>query len=274
MERVESGHGRVELRARRTALDRPVLCIPTVRPDERRNVAQRSTKPLEKTLPLRQLEKALPLRKQVYDALQELITYGALTPGQHLVESELASRLGISRIPVREALQLLQRDGWIDLRPRQGAFVHKPSLREVDEVFTVRTLLEVESTRMATRNVVDKDLRDLRNILGAGHRALLKKDEKELVKLNSAFHGRLTQVAGNRVLSEMIARLDRRIRWYFAPVVRSRGQDSWKEHAGLVDALEARDQERAAEAMRAHADHTRSAYHGGEDGEARPATPG
>jgi DNA-binding GntR family transcriptional regulator len=236
-------------------------------------MVQRSTQPLENTLPLRQLEKALPLRKQVYDALQDLITYGVLTPGQHLVESDLAGRLGISRIPVREALQLLHRDGWIDQRPHKGAFVHKPSLREVDEVFTVRTLLEVESTRMATRNVDDQDLRDLTKLLGAGHRALLSKDEKELVNLNSAFHGRLTQVAGNRVLSEMIARLDKRIRWYFAPVVRSRGQDSWKEHAGLVEALAARDEERAAEAMRAHAEHTRSAYHAGRDGQARATDP-
>jgi DNA-binding GntR family transcriptional regulator len=236
-------------------------------------MAQRSAQPLENALPLRQLEKALPLRRQVYDALQELITYGVLTPGQHLVESELAGRLGISRIPVREALQLLHRDGWIDQRPHQGAFVHNPSIREVDEVFTVRMLLEVESTRMATRHVRDKDLRDLKKLLGAGHRGLLRNDEKELVKLNSAFHGRLTQVSGNRVLSEMIARLDKRIRWYFAPVVSSRGRDSWEEHAGLVEALAARDEERAAEAMRAHAEHTRSAYHAGRDSQPRATDP-
>jgi DNA-binding GntR family transcriptional regulator len=164
------------------------------------------------------LEKTLPLRQQVYEALEDLIIYGALTPGQHLVESELASRLGTSRIPVREALQLLHRDGWIELRPRQGAFVHEPNLQEVDEVFTVRTLLEVESTRMAARRIGERDVRELGRLLDAGNRALRKMDEKELVRLNSAFHGRITEIAGNRVLSEMIARLDKRIRWYFAPV--------------------------------------------------------
>jgi DNA-binding GntR family transcriptional regulator len=215
-------------------------------------MAQRSIRPLERPPPLRQ---------QVYEALEDLIIYGALTPGQHLVEAELASRLGVSRIPVREALQLLHRDGWVDLRPRRGAFVHRPTLREVDEVFTMRTLLEAESIRMATGNLADKDMQALRRLLDAGNRALLKNDEKELVKLNSAFHGRITEIAGNRVLSEMIARLDKRIRWYFAPVVRSRGEDSWNEHAEVAEAMEARDPERAAELMRAHAELTRAAYH-------------
>jgi DNA-binding GntR family transcriptional regulator len=217
------------------------------------------------------LKKSLPLRQQVYDALEDLIIYGALPPGQHLVESELASQLGVSRIPVREALQLLHRDGWVDLRPRQGAFVHRPSLREVDEVFTIRTLLEVESARMATRNVDDGDVKELRKLIDAGRRALPKKDEKELVKLNSAFHGRITEIAGNRVLSEMAARLDKRIRWYFAPVVTTRGEDSWREHSELVEALSERDPERAADVMQAHAELTRSAYHAGRGGEARPA---
>lgn len=222
---------------------------------------------------MRQLENPPPLRQQVYGALEDLIIYGALIPGQHLVESELASRLGISRIPVREALQLLHRDGWVDLRPRRGAFVHRPTLREVDEVFTIRTLLEVEASRMAARNLTPKDAQALRRLLDAGNRALRKHDEKELVKLNSAFHGRITEIAGNQVLSEMIARLDKRIRWYFAPVVRSRGQDSWNEHAELAKAMGAGESDRAAELMRAHAELTRSAYHASRDREATIAPP-
>jgi DNA-binding GntR family transcriptional regulator len=78
----------------------------------------------------------------VYRSLEELIIFGALKPGQHLVETSLAKQLHVSRAPVREALQLLHRDGWIDLRPRQGAFVHQPTLQEVDETFHVRTLLD------------------------------------------------------------------------------------------------------------------------------------
>jgi DNA-binding GntR family transcriptional regulator len=207
------------------------------------------------------LQKPRPLRQQVYEALEGLIIYGTLGPGQHLVESDLAKRLGVSRIPVREALQLLHRDGWVDLRPRQGAFVHRPTMREVDEVFRVRTLLEVESTRLAVEHVDDGSVRKLREILDAGTDALRVADESELVKLNSAFHGQVTDMAGNQVLADIIHRLDKRIRWYFAPVVKARGENSWKEHAEILAAIVAGDADRAAEAMRRHAEATRTAYH-------------
>jgi DNA-binding GntR family transcriptional regulator len=213
------------------------------------------------------LEKPLPLRQQVYDALEELIIYGNLSGGEHLVESHLAQRLGVSRIPVREALQLLHRDGWVDLRPRQGAFVHRPTLQEADEVFTVRTLLEVEATRLASRAPGDASVSDLKEIIKQGHEALRNDDDRELVRLNSSFHGLISQIAGNRVLKEMIARLDKRIRWYFAPVVKSRGSASWTEHSEITDAIEAGDADWAAKAMRSHAEATKAAFHADREGQ-------
>jgi DNA-binding GntR family transcriptional regulator len=215
-------------------------------------MAEREIEPLEKTAPLRQ---------QVYETLEELIIFGALTPGQHLVEADLAKRLGVSRIPVREALQLLHSNGWVELRQRQGAFVHRPTLQEVDDVFSVRTLLEVESARIAATKATKESVRQLRGTTKAGAKALAGDDEEALVRLNSEFHGQVTSLAGNRVLAEMIGRLDKRIRWYFASVARSRGADSWKEHEELIDALESGDAQRAAKIMRAHAELTRDAYH-------------
>jgi DNA-binding GntR family transcriptional regulator len=200
------------------------------------------------------------LRDRVYEAVAELIIYGALAPGQHLVEADIAKNLGISRIPVREGLQLLARDGWIDLRPRRGAFVHRPEMSEVDDVFSVRTLLEVEATRLATRRATDHAIQDLRAILRTGSEALARADEKDLVMLNSQFHARITRMGDNEVLAELIARLDKRIRWYFTPLVRTRGSSSWKEHLEIVEAIEARDPRRASEAMHKHAEATRSAY--------------
>ncbi len=71
------------------------------------------------------LDETPPLRHRIHEQLERLITTGSLAPGTRLVESELAQTLGVSRGPIREALQLLQRDGFIDLRPRQGAFVEE-----------------------------------------------------------------------------------------------------------------------------------------------------
>jgi DNA-binding GntR family transcriptional regulator len=201
-----------------------------------------------------------PLRDRVYEALEELIIYGTLAPGQHVVEADIAKKLGISRIPVREGLQLLARDGWVDLRPRQGAFVHRPEMSEVNDVFSVRTLLEVEATRVATNKATAEAIQNLRKIHQTGSEALARSDEQELVMLNSQFHERISRMGDNEVLAGLIARLDKRIRWYFAPVVRTRGASSWEEHLEIIEAISARDPRRASEAMQKHAEATRSAY--------------
>src|SRR3954453_24138824 len=98
------------------------------------------------------VQRPAPLRQSVYDALLDLIVSGNLRAGQHLVESELASVLGVSRQPVREALQRLNTEGWVDLRPAQGAFVHEPTEEEADQLLTVRPLLEAEAARLAAAN--------------------------------------------------------------------------------------------------------------------------
>jgi DNA-binding GntR family transcriptional regulator len=202
-----------------------------------------------------------PLRDVVYRALEELIIYGRLRPGDHLVETDLARQLHVSRAPVREALHLLHRDGWVDLRPRQGAFVHEPTLREVDEIFHMRTLLEVESARLAAENCTEEGLSALKEVLEAGDDASEGGDEKALVVANSNFHETVTHLADNSVLAQMISRLDKRIRWYFAPVVRQRAMESWREHAEIVEAISSGEPARSAELMRRHAELTKAAYH-------------
>jgi DNA-binding GntR family transcriptional regulator len=202
-----------------------------------------------------------PLRDAVYRSLEELIIYGALKPGEHLVETSLAKQLQVSRAPIREALQLLHRDGWIDLRPRQGAFVHQPTLREVDETFYVRTILELESARLAATNRDEDDLRALGEILEAGDEAFEKSDLRALVVENSAFHEKVARTSGNEVLSQMISRLDKRIRWYFAPVVKQRAMESWREHAEIVAAIRDGKPDHAAGLMKRHAEQTKAAYH-------------
>jgi DNA-binding GntR family transcriptional regulator len=99
--------------------------------------------------PIRPVERPVPLRQSVYEALVELVVAGRLRPSQHLVETELARQLGVSRQPVREALHRLEAEGWVDLRPNQGAFVHVPTDEEVDQLLDVRELLEVETVRLA-----------------------------------------------------------------------------------------------------------------------------
>ncbi|NSC24435.1 GntR family transcriptional regulator [Streptomyces albus subsp. chlorinus] len=207
-----------------------------------------------------------PLREQVYEALLGLITTRQLRPGQHLVESELADRLGVSRQPVREALQRLATDGWVDLRPAQGAFVHEPSEEEADQLLSVRTLLEAEAARLAAEHAGPEGVAALEELCDRGEAALLHDDVDAVVDANAAFHAQVMELAGNAVLTELSRQVERRVRWYYRPVARQRGARSWEEHRQLIAAVAAGDGERAMRVMREHTEHTRRSYHERGDG--------
>ncbi|MFH8731045.1 MULTISPECIES: GntR family transcriptional regulator [unclassified Streptomyces] len=207
------------------------------------------------------LERPGPLRERVYEALLELITTRALQPGQHLVESELAGHLGVSRQPVREALQRLNTEGWVDLRPAQGAFVHEPTEDEADQLLTVRTLLEAEAARLAAANAGKAGIAALEELCARGEQAVADGDVELVVATNAAFHAKVMELAGNVVLGELAGQVDRRVRWYYQPVARQRGKQSWIEHRELIAAIAQRDEARATAVMRAHTEHTRETYH-------------
>ncbi|MGW8884948.1 GntR family transcriptional regulator [Streptomyces sp. NPDC055749] len=207
------------------------------------------------------LERPGPLRERVYEALLELITTRALRPGQHLVESELAGHLGVSRQPVREALQRLNTEGWVDLRPAQGAFVHEPTEQEADQLLSVRTLLEAEAARLAAANSGTAGIAALEELCARGEQAVAGDDVDLAVATNAAFHAKVMELAGNVVLAELAGQVDRRVRWYYTPVARQRGTQSWIEHRELIAAISTRDEQRATEVMRAHTEHTRETYH-------------
>ncbi|MDH6547588.1 DNA-binding GntR family transcriptional regulator [Streptomyces sp. SAI-117] len=207
------------------------------------------------------LERPGPLRDRVYGALLELITTRALQPGQHLVESELAGHLGVSRQPVREALQRLNTEGWVDLRPAQGAFVHEPTDEEADQLLTVRTLLEAEAARLAAANAGSAGVAALEDLCAQGERAVAADDVDAAVALNARLHAKVMELAGNAVLAELAGQVDRRVRWYYTPIARQRGHQSWIEHRELIAAIADRDEQRATAVMRQHTEHTRKMYH-------------
>ena len=209
----------------------------------------------------RQIERPAPLRLAVYEALVELIIDGSLQPGQHLAESELADHLGVSRQPVREALQRLQTEGWVDLRPAQGAFVHTPTEGEVDQLLAVRALLETESARLAALHAGPADVDRLWELQRDGELALASDDVERLVAANTTLHAFIVSLSGNAVLAELLSLVERRMRWYYRPIARPRGKDAWREHAQMIRAIAANDEAKAVEIMTRHTARTREAYH-------------
>ncbi len=210
---------------------------------------------------IRPLQRPVPLRQSVYDALIDLIVSGELLPGQHMVETDLARQLGVSRQPIREALHRMEAEGWVDLRPSQGAFVHVPTDSEVDELLDVRALLEAETARLAARSPNPGQLARLREICRQGEAAADADDFTAAVAANSFFHAEVAAVGGNAVLAELADIVGRRVQWYYRMVAPARGHGSWTEHAELIEAIEAGDAERAEAVARKHTERTRAAYH-------------
>jgi DNA-binding GntR family transcriptional regulator len=203
-----------------------------------------------------------PLRLKVAESVRNLIVEGRLPSGCHLVESELATAVGVSRQPVREALQILAHDGWIDLRPGYGAFVHTPTAQEIDDIFRVRTALEGDAAARAAERVREGtapagSLERLRCVLEEGALGSTDADTTRIVDYNSVLHAAIIDIAGNRVLADMAAAIAGRVRWYFAAIAVVRAPSSWKEHASVVNAILAGDSPGAGELMRAHTSRSR-----------------
>src|ERR1017187_65695 len=207
------------------------------------------------------VQRPVPLRQSVYEALVELDVGGRLGPGGHLVETELARQLGVSRQPVREALPRLEAEGWVALRPSQGAFVHVPTDQEVDELLDVRELLEIETARLAARTATGAEVARLRDICRGGEAAADAGNFSAAVTANNAFHAEIAAIAGNAVLAELADIVGRRVRWYYRMVAPERGQGSWTEHGKLIEAIETHDAGLAESLPRVHTELTRAAYH-------------
>ncbi|MGW7203799.1 GntR family transcriptional regulator [Streptomyces sp. NPDC054837] len=201
-----------------------------------------------------------PLRQAVYDALTELIINGSLKPGQHLVEADLAEHLGVSRQPIREALQRLHTAGWVDLRPSQGAFVHCPTAEECAQLLSVRAVLETHSARGAAQHATPADVARLRELQRTGLTALAAGDARAIVEANAALHAHITHLSRNAVLAELIPQVDRRVRWYYMPIAKPRGTDAWSEHALIIEAIAGGDPDGAEELMRRHTANTTDFY--------------
>ncbi|TFV74455.1 GntR family transcriptional regulator [Blastococcus sp. CT_GayMR19] len=205
--------------------------------------------------------RALPLRELVHERLQEMLISRVLAPGDHLVEERLAAQLGVSRGPVREALQRLHRDGWITLRPRYGAFVNQPTTEQVHEFFEARELVERSAARLAAERCTPEDAAALVRICDEADEDLGRGASPERMGAHTArFHRGVLETARNHILLEFGEQLSLRSRWFFAPLVATLAPKAWIEHREVAGLIAAGDADSAALAMHAHISMSRDAY--------------
>lgn len=191
-----------------------------------------------------------PLRDQIRDELRQRIITGRLSPGARLVERELASELQVSRVPVREALRMLESEGFLEVVQRRGVVVKRMSRRDVEELFDVRMSLEVLATRRATEQATKADLAALRAILDGTEAALASGDKEAVGEGNEAFHDALISLADNHLLATLLEPLQGRLHWLFRQ--HHDPQQLQREHRALYDAVASGDPERAGAQALAH----------------------
>jgi DNA-binding GntR family transcriptional regulator len=192
------------------------------------------------------------LATRVQDSLVELIIQRVLAPGQHIVETEVAKQLGVSRQPVREALGALSAHGWVDQFQGRGTFVHEPGEKEITDTLEFRVLLESEAARLAAHVATSRDHALLVSLATEGLDAVNNGNMQAAVRLDSAFHSKIAEISGNSYLKDSLDRLSRRARWYLQPLVEQRGSRSFEEHVEIAKLIAKRDGDRAAVQMRAH----------------------
>ena len=195
----------------------------------------------------------LPSEK-IRDSLEQRIVEGELGNSKRLDETELSNFYGVSRTPVREALQRLAESGLAEHLPRRGTFVRSPSLSQLVEMFEVMAELECMAIRLATRRATSNDIDALEKDNETCRAAVAANDTKKYYEINARLHVRIYQMSGNSFLANEARRLHDRLRPFRRLQLRVRGrmEESMAEHDIILAALPDGDADRAMETMKKH----------------------
>ncbi len=200
------------------------------------------------------------LSEVVSEQIRGRILDGTLKPGERLVEDRLSAELGVSRVPVREALRGLSAEGLVTLLPHRGATVVEVTPETVAELVEVRALLEGLNARLAAQRHDPEIVAQLKDTLARGNEAATAGTAEELARLNAEFHERLAEASRNAVLSDVMRGLRERTSIAFAINGRRRAREDWEEHAGILAAVIAGDAELAALLANRHVQNAAAAF--------------
>jgi DNA-binding GntR family transcriptional regulator len=190
-----------------------------------------------------------PLRDKVVDELRRRIIDGAYGPGHRLTEERLADDFGVSRNPVREAIRVLEAEGFLIALPRRGAVVASMTVQDVKNLFDVRLSLEVLAARLAAERAGDDGAAMLNRLLA---QAGATRGGADLAALNTRFHATVGALAGNTLLTGIMDSLHGRLQWVYRQSVDQRAAASWSEHEAIAVAIRSGDVRAAGAAARTH----------------------
>ena len=204
------------------------------------------------------LEKQLPYKYKIYEIIKEGIMEGQYLPGDVLNERKLSEEMGISRTPIREAIQLLNRDGWIVFETYKGAVIREFDRKYIEEVMKIRKALEMLAVDDVCGNVSPKELEELEEILQAQRDLLDSYDAIEFIRLDRDFHRKLYELSQNETLMDLLSNFNDIIRYFGMKAIKRevRKTTTVQEHEAVLNALKKGDAAEAVEAMRVHMEET------------------
>jgi DNA-binding GntR family transcriptional regulator len=172
-----------------------------------------------------------------------------------LDERQLASDLGISRTPVREAMAQLEREGFVRAVPRRGIYVVRKSKQEVIEMITAWAALESMAARLITQNASTEEIAPLRKLFATFENGEARAHLDEYSEANIEFHQTIIRMSKNHVLTDLAENLFTHMRMIRRKTIgeEDRADRSIHDHINIIQALEARDTVRAEDLVRAHA---------------------
>ena len=201
----------------------------------------------------------LPLRDVVFKTLREAILKGDLAPGERLMEIKLANQLGVSRTPIREGMQMLARDGWLQMETYKGTVVREFDPHYMWELTRVRSALELSAIEDAAKNITENDLKCLEEIQEKQKEVLEHYDITRFIQLDREFHTYIYQMSQNRELLKLLSNYYDMFRFMGMQAVMGtdkRRQTTIDEHQGILDALKQKNVEAAVQAMKIHMEET------------------
>lgn len=192
--------------------------------------------------------------KLAYDAIKEAILTFRLKPGQSLVENELASQLGTSKTPVRDALLRLEKEGLVVKMLYKGTYVADINRQTMVDMFQIRAVLEGLAAALATPNILPEDIQEGLSLVEQHKMALNHHDIRRASILNRQFHDLILRRVNNPWLLQILSNLDDHLKRYriLSNFQRGRSDKSAREHERILNAFIAKDAVEAETAMRQH----------------------
>ena len=194
------------------------------------------------------------INKEIYKELKKRIVYLDYKPKQVLNIKELAKEFGVSPIPIREVLILLETEKLVHIIPNNGIYVTDVSFQELKDVFEVRLFLISLAGRLAAQRVTQEELNKMKELL---KKIKQEKERKKLIQLDAEFHDLVNYSTKNQTLAETLKRLRNQIGrlWFFAKENDAYSQKIPEDFEELVKALENKEQNKSDQIMKDHAIH-------------------